>query len=128
MRAIVAGRAGGRPPCGSGVTGDYWGDAAHPERAPLRKEASFNSGSRWAMCGASVALSPELLNLRSNDDGATWVVTVTPIAFSPHHAGDDIEVALTSETTGRVTITSLVAPVFDATYETHDGGKTWTKQ
>ncbi len=128
LGAIVPGTTGGRPPCASGVTGDYGGDAQHPERAPLRKDATFNSRDRWAMCGASVAFSSELLNLRSTDDGATWNVTVTPIAFSPHNAGDDIEITFTNETTGRVTITSLVAPSLAATYETHDGGRTWTRQ
>jgi hypothetical protein len=48
-------------------------------------------------------------------------------AFAPHNAGDDLEIALTSETAGRVTFTSLVARALDATFETHDGGRTWTK-
>jgi hypothetical protein len=125
--AVVAGAPGGLPPCASGVTGDYWGDAAHPERAPLRRDATFSRGHRWALCGASVAFSMELLNLRSNNGGATWNVSVTPMAFAPHHAGDDLKIALTSETAGRVTFTSLVAPSSNATFETHDGGRTWIK-
>jgi hypothetical protein len=43
------------------------------------------------------------------------------------NAGDDMEIALTSETAGRVTFTSLVTRALDATFETHDGGRTWTK-
>jgi hypothetical protein len=125
--AVVAGTRAGPPPCASGVTGNYWGDAAHPERAPLRKAATFDGGVRWAMCGASVTFSPQLLNLRSENDGATWEVAVTPITFSPHHAGDDVEIVLASATAGSVTITSLVARSLDASYETHDGGRIWQK-
>lgn len=80
------------------------------------------------MCGASPVFSSELLSLRSDDDGATWKVMVTPISLSPHHAGDDVRVTLSSVTTGRVTLTSLVAPSQDASYDTADGGQTWNKK
>jgi photosystem II stability/assembly factor-like uncharacterized protein len=80
------------------------------------------------MCGASNTFSDVLLNLRSDDDGATWVVTRTPIAFSPHHAGDQLHIALTSRSTARVTITSGIALSLDASYLTIDGGRTWTTQ
>lgn len=53
---------------------------------------------------------------------------VTPISLSPHHAGDDVRVTLSSVTTGRVTLTSLVAPSQDASYDTADGGQTWNKK
>lgn len=80
------------------------------------------------MCGASPVFSTELLSLRSEDDGATWDVTVTPISLSPHHAGDDVGITLSSDSTGRVTLTSLVAPSQNASYDTTDGGHTWNKK
>lgn len=128
MHAVVAGTTGGPPPCAADSAGAYWGDAAHPEHAPLRREAAFDSGHRWAMCGASPVFSSELLSLRSDDDGATWSVMVTPISLSPHHAGDDVRITLSSDRTGRVTLTSLVAPSQDASYDTTDGGQTWNKK
>ena len=80
------------------------------------------------MCGASPVFSPELLNLRSDDNGESWGVTVVPISLSPHHAGDDVAITFTSDRAGSVTLTSLVAPSQNATYDTNDGGQTWTKQ
>jgi photosystem II stability/assembly factor-like uncharacterized protein len=127
LHATVAGTTGGPPPCASDLSGGYWGDAAHPEHAPLRQEAAFDDGHRWAMCGASPVFSPELLSLRSEDDGATWDVTVTPISMSPHHAGDDVAITLSSDSAGRVTLTSLVAASQNASYDTSDGGQTWSK-
>jgi hypothetical protein len=126
--AVVHGAAGGPPPCASGPTGDYWGDAAHPEHAPLQQSASFGGGRRWALCGASDTFNDNLLNLRSVDDGATWDVVVTPIGFSPRHAGDFIRITLDDATTGRVALSSLVTPDSDMSWITHDGGQTWTKQ
>lgn len=122
--ASVIGGLNGTPPCASGDEGAYGADVAHPERAPLQATATFPGGIRWAICGASISFGSDLLNLRSANDGRTWTVTKTGFGMSPHHAGDNINVALTNPSVGRVRLRSRVAD-FDDTYSTTDGGTVW---
>ena len=125
---LIPGALGGAPPCATGVFGDYDASAARPERAPLRGEVALPNGQRWALCGASGVFSSELLSLRSDDNGTTWRVAATPMALSPHHAGDSVDVALTTTSDGRVELISAVAPALNAVFTTNDGGATWTRQ
>ena len=122
--AIVKGRPGGGPPCAPGLEGEYGADISHPERAPIQEAAEFAHGVRWAICGADTAMTGELLNLRSADNGDTWRVTDTGIGMSPHHAGDSITIRLVSAESGRMRLRSRVGD-FDDTYVTTDGGLTW---
>jgi hypothetical protein len=117
--------SGGEPPCApAGTAGDYAADTEHPERAPLQAEASFDDGVRWAVCGASPVFGSDLLNLRSDDDGATWVVTDTGLDMTPSHAGDVVEVELADASSGTIRLASLVGET-DTTYRSDDGGLTW---
>ncbi len=97
----------------------------HPERAPLQANADFANGAvRWAICGADVAMSSELLNLRSSDSGVTWTVTDTGFGISPHHAGDRVTIHLTAEDAGTVHLVGRVASL-DRVYSTANGGRDW---
>jgi hypothetical protein len=125
--ASVSGVSGGPPPCAGDNVGSQPADAQHPDGAPLQGTRDFGNGVRWAVCGASVALSGNVLNLRSTDDGATWTVTSTPMEFSPHHSGDRINLSFDSPTNARLAYTSVVGPAADATFTTDDGGATWTR-
>jgi len=120
----VAGVPDGTPPCASGNEGTYGFGIENPERAPLQATATFADGIRWAICGASVVFDGTLLNLRSANDGKTWIVTSTGFGMSPYHAGDQIDVTFSSPTVGRVRLRSLVAD-FDDTYSTTNGGFVW---
>ncbi len=124
LTAGVEGRAGGGPPCASRREGEHGADIFHPERAPIQEAAEFAHGVRWAICGADIAMSGELLNLRSADSGKTWQVTDTGIGMSPHHAGDSISISLASAEGGRMRLRSRAGD-FDDTYATTDGGLTW---
>ena len=120
---VVTGRDGGAPPCAP-LNGDYAASVSYPEHAPLRAEATFDDGVRWAICGADPAGSSQILNLRSDDGGATWFVSDTGIWISAHHAGDVVEVRFTDATSADMHIASLVGER-DERYETTDGGGTW---
>jgi hypothetical protein len=122
--AVVAGDAGGPPPCAPELS-DYEGASIeHPERAPFIDEASFPGGVRWAICGASPAAASDILNLRSDDNGATWSVTDTGLDLSPFHGGDRVDVTFTDATSAEIRLVSLVAERDDR-YRTTDGGRTW---
>jgi hypothetical protein len=119
------GGPGGAPPCApEGSDGEYGEAIDHPERAPLQAQAQFAGGVRWAVCGASPVFSDKLINLRSDDSGASWTVNEIGTGISPHHAGDHVEVQLTDATHGTMRIVSQVAER-DETYETRDGGTDW---
>jgi photosystem II stability/assembly factor-like uncharacterized protein len=79
---------------------------------------------RWAICGADPVSETDLLNLRSDDGGETWSVTNTGFGMSPHHAGDDVQVSLTSATSGQIRLVGRVGEQNDL-YATSDGGLTW---
>ncbi len=124
---VVRGMVGGPPPCAPlHSDGAYGADTANPQRAPLQAAVSFGPHTRWAICGASPASSSELLNLRSVNAGATWTVTDTGLQFSPHHAGDELAVALSTPVNGSILIRSLVGQS-EAAYTTTDGGLSWHK-
>jgi photosystem II stability/assembly factor-like uncharacterized protein len=75
-----------------------------------------------------VVFSAELLNLRSRDDGTTWRVTDTGIAFSPHHAGDVLDIAVPDALHGAIRIKSpATGSNAETIYTTSDGGLTWTR-
>jgi hypothetical protein len=125
MRAVVvAGRAGGEPPCARKPQGAYGADVSHPERAPLQARAEFASGVRWAICGASDDAGDELFNLRSNNRGKTWTVTDTRTGILLFHAGDQLHIRLLNARVGRMQLISLVAN-FDIRCATADGGAGW---
>jgi hypothetical protein len=48
------------------------------------------------------------------------------MSFSPHHAGDHIEVQFESATNARVSFTSLVVQSVTV-YTSDDGGTTWNR-
>jgi hypothetical protein len=122
--ASVPGGPGGAPPCAEQGAGQEGASVEHPERAPLQAEATFADGVRWAVCGADPAFASELLNLRSEDAGQSWSVTTTGLSMSPFHAGDQVDVQLTTATTGQIRLVSEVGERDDR-YETYDGGLTW---
>ncbi len=124
--AQVAGGNDGAPPCTSRREGGQYGASVdHPERAPLQTEVEFAHGVvRWALCGADVSMSSELLNLRSSDSGKTWSVADTGFGMSPHHLGDKLHIHLMTEDVGSVHVLIPVGPV-DRVYSTDDGGRTW---
>jgi hypothetical protein len=123
--ASVAGGPGGAPPCAEAGAGQEGATVEHPERAPLQAQESFAGGVRWAVCGADIAFSDKLLNLRSDDDGQTWTVTDTGLAMTPSHAGDQVEVQLSSATSGEIHLVSQVGERDDR-YRTDDGGRSWS--
>jgi hypothetical protein len=122
--ASVSGDPGGAPPCAEQGASQEGASVEHPERAPLQAEATFADGVRWAVCGADPVFSSELLNLRSEDGGQSWSVTTTGLSMSPSHAGDQVDVQLTTATTGQIRLASDVGERDDR-YETDDGGLTW---
>jgi hypothetical protein len=121
----VPGGPGGAPPCAAkGSEGQYGESPSHPERAPLQTQATFAGGVRWAVCGAGISQAEELLNLRSGDGGQTWSVTDTGLSGTVFHAGDQVDVQLTSATVGKIHVVSLVGERDDR-YSTNDGGLHW---
>jgi hypothetical protein len=121
------GGAGGRAPCApAGSPGAYGTNAHHPERAPLLAERSFAGGVRWAICGASPEFDTGLVTVRSHDGGRTWSShdTGIDIGFSPHHAGDVVEVELISATEATIHAASPISEL-DLGYRSTDGGQRW---
>jgi hypothetical protein len=123
--AAVPGRASGSPPCApASSTGDERASVSHPERAPLIAQSSFPGGVRWALCGASAVFEAAILNLRSDDGGATWSVSDTGIGLVRSHAGDRVDVTFVDATTAEMHVVSLVGER-DERHRTTDGGLTW---
>jgi hypothetical protein len=111
------------PPCAAGLEGAYGASTGHPERAPLQAQKTFGQ-DRWAICGADISFSGELLSLRSTDRGADWEVSDTGLAISPYHAGDRVRVSFDDFAHASIRLVSLVASQ-DDTYGTTDGGTHW---
>lgn len=124
VTAVVTGRAGGTPPCdAASAVGRYGAIVSHPERAPLIAESTF-ADLRWAICGASPVFSDAILNLRSDDNGATWSVNDTGVGLVRSHAGDLVEITFIDATSAEMHVVSPVAER-DERYETLDGGHAW---
>ncbi|HEV7759847.1 MAG TPA: hypothetical protein VGO78_12695 [Acidimicrobiales bacterium] len=121
----VPGGPGGAAPCAAAGAGQEGASVGHPERAPLQAQETFAGGVRWAVCGADPVNSDKLLNLRSDDGGQTWTVTDTGLGMSPFHAGDQVEVQLSSATAGEIHLVGRVAERDDR-YQTADGGLSWS--
>ena len=118
------GGPGGAAPCApSDFPGEYGATINEPEKFPLKAEADYGE-FRWAVCGAGVVDSAELINLHSEDAGETYTVTDTGLSMLPFHAGDRVDVELHEDRTGSIHLVSMVGEL-DTTYTTSNGGLDW---
>ena len=118
------GGPGGAAPCApSDFPGEHGAGIDQPEKFPLKAEADYGD-FRWAVCGAGIVDSAELINLHSEDGGETYTVTDTGLSMLPFHAGDRVDVELHGDKTGSIHLLSRVAES-DRTYTTDNGGLDW---
>ena len=112
-------------PCALDAAGSDPGAVDDPRGAPVQGSKVFDGGHhRWAICGASISGRAGLLDVRSVDDGRSWITTSTGLEMTPAHAGDEVIVTFEDFDHATIRLISEVAPS-DRSYRTDDGGTHW---